>query len=127
MYVSVVSVLVTDVDRAIEFYCSKLGWQKTMDVPMGDEARWVTVAPPDEKTSFTLTKGGPMWSPDKVGGFSGVILEVDDVFATHDELQRRGVEFAEPPRMEPWGGWAMFVDSEGNVHGLHSTPAAQAA
>jgi hypothetical protein len=20
----------------------------------------------------------------------------------------------------PWGGWATFVDSEGNVHGLHS-------
>jgi predicted enzyme related to lactoylglutathione lyase len=122
MYISVVSVLVNDVDRAVDFYCNKLGWEKTMDVPMDENNRWVTVAPSNERTSFTLTKGGPMWSPDRVGGFSGVIVEVDDVFATHDQLQKRGVEFAEAPRMEPWGGFAMFTDSEGNTHGLHSPP-----
>ncbi len=127
MYISVVSVLVNDVDRAVDFYCNKLGWEKTMDVPMGDEDRWVTVAPEHERTAFTLTKGGPMWAADKVGGFSGVILEVDDVFTAHDQLKQRGVEFAEAPRMEPWGGWAMFTDSEGNTHGLHSTPKAAAA
>jgi hypothetical protein len=33
------------------------------------------------------------------------------------------VQFAEVPRKEPWGGWAAFKDSEGNVHGLHSPPA----
>jgi catechol 2,3-dioxygenase-like lactoylglutathione lyase family enzyme len=74
MYISVVSVLVNDVDRAVDFYCDKLGWEKTMDVPMGENDRWVTVAPSNERTSFTLTKGGPMWSPEKVGGFSGVII-----------------------------------------------------
>jgi len=31
-----------------------------------------------------------------------------------------GVEFTEVPRREPWGGWAMFKDSEGNQHGMHS-------
>ena len=25
------------------------------------------------------------------------------------------IEFPEGPRNEPWGGWAMFKDSEGNV------------
>jgi len=24
------------------------------------------------------------------------------------------------PAMMPWGGWASFKDSEGNIHGLHS-------
>jgi len=120
MYISVVSLLVTDVDRAIGFYTEKLGWEKTMDVPMGPEYRWVTVAPRGEKTQFTLQSSGPMWSADKVGGFTGVILEVDDVFATHRELEARGVRFEEPPKNEPWGGWAMFADSEGNIIGLHS-------
>jgi lactoylglutathione lyase len=124
MYISVVSLFVNDVDRAVDFYTNKLGWEKTMDVPMGEDSRWVTVAPKGERTSFTLTKGGPMWSADKVGGFSGVIIEVDDVFKTHTELEQRGVAFSEPPRNEPWGGWAMFTDSEGNVHGLHSPAAA---
>ena len=91
-----------------------------MDAPMGDGSRWVTVAPSSGHTAFTLTKDGPSWSPDKVGGFSGVIMEVDDVYRTHDQLKKIGVEFEEPPRTEPWGGWAMFKDSEGNLHGLHS-------
>lgn len=120
MYISVVNLYVNDVDRAIAFYTTKLGWEKTMDFPMGEGSRWVTVAPPGAQTAFTLTKDGPMWSPEKVGGFSGVVVEVDDVYATHTALTKAGVEFTEPPRTEPWGGWAMFKDSEGNVHGLHS-------
>ena len=121
MYISVVSLFVNDIDRAVSFYTQKLGWEKTMDVPMGDDTRWVTIAPPGEKTSFVLTKGGPMWSPERVGGFSGVIIEVDDVFKAFDRLKSAGVEFEEEPRTEPWGGWAMFKDSEGNVHGFHSS------
>ena len=123
MYISVISVLVNDVDRAVDFYTNKLGWEKTMDVPMGED-RWVTVAPKGERTAFTLTKGGPMWSSEKVGGFSGVIVEVDDVYKSHTELEKLGVVFSEPPRSEPWGGWAMFTDSEGNIHGMHSPAAA---
>jgi len=120
MYISVVSLFVNDVDRAADFYVQKLGWEKTMDVPMGEDARWVTVAPSNAQTSFTLSKGSPGWSPDKVGGFSGVILETDDVYKTHDELVKKGVEFEEQPTTQPWGGWATFKDSEGNIHGLHS-------
>jgi len=119
MYISVVSLFVNDIDRAVDFYTKKLGWEKTMDVPMG-ESRWVTVAPAGMQTSFTLSKGSPGWSPDKVGGPSGVIMEVDDVFSTAEQLKKLGVEFDEEPRNEPWGGWAMFKDSEGNIHGLHS-------
>jgi lactoylglutathione lyase len=120
MYISVVSLFVNDIDRAIDFYTTKLGWEKTMDVSMGEDGRWVTVAPSHDKTAFTLSKDSPGWSPDKVGGFSGVIMETDDVYKTHDDLVKKGVEFAEDPRTEPWGGWATFKDSEGNIHGLPS-------
>ena len=120
MYISVITLFVNDVDRAINFYTKKLGWNKTMDVSMGEDGRWVTVAPEGGQASFTLTRGGPMWSPEEVGGFSGVIVEVDDVFKTHELLKKHEVVFPEEPRTEPWGGWAMFEDSEGNIHGLHS-------
>ena len=120
MYISVVSLMINDVDRAVDFYVKKLGWEKTMDVPMGESARWVTVQPKGGQASFTLTKGGPMWAQEKVGGFTGVILEVDDVYTTCERLKSAGVVFPEAPRTEPWGGWAMFEDSEGNIHGLHS-------
>ena len=115
MYISVVSLPVSDVDRAIDFYTKKLGWEKTMDAPMGEDTRWVTVAPPGEKVALSLAKDS-----EKAGGFAGVILEVDDVYKTHELLKKAGIEFEEPPRSEPWGGWAMLKDSEGNVLGLHS-------
>jgi predicted enzyme related to lactoylglutathione lyase len=120
MYISVVTLQVSDIDRAIGFYTEKLGWTKTMDVPMGQDMRWVTVAPEGGQTSFTLSKDGPNGSAERGGGFSGVVIEVDDVYQTHQRLEKIGVEFAEPPRTEPWGAWATFKDSEGNVHGLHS-------
>jgi len=128
MYISVVTLYVNDMDRAIDFYTQKLGWEKTMDVPMGEDQRWVTVAPSGERTAFVLSKGTPDGGPGKIPDFSGVILEVDDVYATHEKLKAAGVEFAEEPRTEPWGGWASFKDSEGNQHGLHSpAPAAVGA
>ena len=91
-----------------------------MDAPMGDGTRWVTVAPPGAQTAFNLAKGSPDSSRGKAGGFSGVIIEVDDVYQTHEQLEKIDIESTEGPRTEPWGGWAMFKDSEGNVHGLHS-------
>lgn len=121
MYISVVTLYVNDVDRAIDFYTKKLGWEKTMDVPMGEGMRWATVAPKGAQTAFTLTKGSPNWSPDKVGGSTGVVIEVDDVYQAHKQLKQSGVEFTEDPRTEPWGGYAVFKDSEGNEHGLHSS------
>src|SRR5580693_8151429 len=120
MYISVVTLFVEEIDRAVEFYTRKIGWEKTMDVSMGESGRWVTVAPAGKETSFTLSKGSPGWSPEKIGGFTGVIMEVADVYKTHDELTNKGVEFVDAPRTEPWGGWASFKDSEGNIHGLHS-------
>jgi predicted enzyme related to lactoylglutathione lyase len=125
MYISVVTLFVEDVDRTVAFYTEKLGWEKTMDTPMGDGTRWVTVAPKGAQTMFTLSLGFPN-QPKKVGGFSGVVLEVDDVYKTAEELEKRGVELTEKPRTEPWGGWAMFQDSEGNIHGLHSPATAGA-
>jgi lactoylglutathione lyase len=122
MYISVVTLYADDVDRAIDFYTKKLGFTKTMDVQMGPDMRWVTVAPPNEKTELHLAKSD---EEDKAGGFTGIILEVDDVFATSATLKKAGIELQEEPRNEPWGGWAMLKDSEGNVLGLHSpVPAA---
>ena len=126
MYISTVTLLVKDLNRAIDFYTKKLGWEKTMDAPMGDGTRWVTVAPPNAQAAFYLAQRLPDRPDAKAGGSSGVIFEVDDVYETQKELAKKQIEFTEAPRTEPWGGWAMFKDSEGNIHGLHS-PAAVTA
>jgi predicted enzyme related to lactoylglutathione lyase len=115
MYISIIVLYVADRERAIAFYTDILGWTKTMDVPMGEDARWVTLAPPEGKAQFTL-----YLDAEEAGGDTDVILEVDDVEKTAALLAQRGVKFIEPPRREPWGGWAKFEDSEGNALSLHS-------
>ena len=41
-----VAVSVSDTDRALDFYVGTLGFEKVVDVPMGDAGRWVEVAIP---------------------------------------------------------------------------------
>jgi len=38
-----VAVPTADVDAALEFYVGTLGFEKIVDLPMGDSARWVEV------------------------------------------------------------------------------------
>lgn len=44
--VGTVFVPVADQDRALEFYLSKLGFEKRADFPYGEGSRWIEVAPP---------------------------------------------------------------------------------
>ena len=44
-----VCVAVADTDRAIDFYVDTLGFEKVVDVPMGDAGRWVEVALPGDR------------------------------------------------------------------------------
>ena len=45
-----VCVTVVDTDRAIDFDVETLGFEKVVDVPMGDAMRWVEVALPGTAT-----------------------------------------------------------------------------
>jgi catechol 2,3-dioxygenase-like lactoylglutathione lyase family enzyme len=62
MYISTVTLLVKDVDRAIDFYTKKLGWEKTMDAPMGDGTR-----PMRKRRSIWLSDGLIVRTP-RLGG-----------------------------------------------------------
>lgn len=58
---------------------------------------------------------------DRVGAFTGISMECDDVQKTYDELGAQGVEFAKPPNRESWGVSAIMRDSEGNQIVLSSS------
>jgi len=49
-----VCVTVADTDRAIDFYVDKLGFEKVVDVPMGEDMRWVEVAIAGTPTTIAL-------------------------------------------------------------------------
>ena len=113
------SIYVGDQDRAKAFWTETMGFEAIQDTPMGQEdgaPRWIEVAPPDRKVILVLFTVDEQ--KDRVGTFSNVLFHCDDIEQTHRELTQRGVEFAETPRKEFWGWWAVFKDPDGNSYGL---------
>ena len=113
---STAGIYVSDQDRALDFYVNKLGFEKLLDEPMGDDARWIEVAPAGAQTHLVLYT--PPGQEDRIGTFSNVVFACEDMESTHAELSSRGVEFSEEPAMQPWGKWAQFTDADGNEFGL---------
>ncbi len=119
-HVSLTTVYVSDQDKALDFYVNKLGFEVRADATMGD-MRWIQVAPRGAVTTIVLAHGFGGWSEEKVGQFTGVGLEADDLEATYRELSSRGVEFTEKPSQQPWGMQSQFVDQDGNGYVLGQT------
>jgi catechol 2,3-dioxygenase-like lactoylglutathione lyase family enzyme len=85
-----VCVTVADTDRAIDFYVGTLGFEKVVDVPMGDAGRWVEVALPGAPTTIALAPP-PAGTP--VGGSqTGICLDTTDVDADHAALKAAGAD-----------------------------------
>jgi catechol 2,3-dioxygenase-like lactoylglutathione lyase family enzyme len=122
----VVTIPVSDVDRAKEFY-GGLGWRLDADFRDGDE-RAVQFTPPGSQGSIHF--GQP--SQGAPGSAQGMFLVVSDIQAARDDLLRRGVEVSElfhfakgpapfggpvggpAPAHGSYGSYAVFKDPDGN-------------
>src|SRR5215210_1019881 len=78
--VGTVMVVVSDQDRAIEFYTETLGFEKRTDTRYGDGDRWVEVAPPGAVTTVALV---PPREGQSAGQSNSVGLTSEDVDADH--------------------------------------------
>jgi catechol 2,3-dioxygenase-like lactoylglutathione lyase family enzyme len=95
-----VCVTVADTDRAIDFYVDALGFEKTVDVPMGDAGRWVEVALPGAVTTIALAP--PPQGTEAGGSQTGICIDTSDVDADHAALKAAGADVdADVTR---WGG-----------------------
>lgn len=119
-HVSVITIQVKDQDEALRFYTEQLGFEKRNDMPMGEGMRWLTVAPAGSATEFVLATGYAGEAGAPLGARTGIVLETADIDAAYRELSGRGVRFTKEPSRESFGGWAEFVDQDGNGFGLHS-------
>ncbi len=112
-------IYVHDLDKAIDFYVNKLGFEKRTDEPVDEEGhRWVEVAPKGSDTAIILSHGFGSWSPEKVGGFCRLIFGVDDITSTFEDLKAKGVAFESAPEESPYGIYAQVRDPDGNIFGL---------
>jgi catechol 2,3-dioxygenase-like lactoylglutathione lyase family enzyme len=120
MKLEVVTLPVSDVDRAKRFYQS-LGWRLDADLAAGDDFHVVQMTPPHSQCSIHFGTGLTATEP---GSVDRLILAVEDVEAARAELIRRGVDVGEvyearPPGFESLEGrsyfaFASFSDPDGN-------------
>jgi predicted enzyme related to lactoylglutathione lyase len=105
-----VSVPVSDVDRAKAFYVDQVGFNADHDHQVNDELRFVQLTPPGSACSIALTTGAHQMQP---GIIEGLQMVVDDADAARAELVERGVEASEVQEF-PWGRFVFFKDPDGN-------------
>jgi catechol 2,3-dioxygenase-like lactoylglutathione lyase family enzyme len=124
MKLEVVTVPVSDADRAKEFY-TRLGWRMDIDLVVGDDFRQVQMTPPHSQCSIHFGKGVPGIAAMEPGSLQRVYLAVKDIDAARDDLVRRGVDVSEveeqprPPGFPDVPGrsyfaYASFRDPDGN-------------
>jgi catechol 2,3-dioxygenase-like lactoylglutathione lyase family enzyme len=124
MGLEVVTVPVSDVDRAKRFYES-LGWRLDVDLVAGDDARLVQMTPPHSQCSIHFGKG--LYPPTAMepGSLDRLYLAVEDIDAAREDLVGRVVEVSEveeqpkPPGFPDLPGrsyfaYASFSDPDGN-------------
>ena len=85
-----VCVVISDTDRALEFYVDTLGFEKVVDVPMGPGQRWVEVSVSGTPTTIALAP--PPEGKEAGGAETGIILDTSDVNADHAALKAAGVD-----------------------------------
>jgi catechol 2,3-dioxygenase-like lactoylglutathione lyase family enzyme len=119
----VVTVPVSDVDRAKAFY-EQLGWRLDIDFEPAEGVRIVQFTPPGSGCSISFGKNV---TPAEPGSFQGSELAVFDVDATREDLIGRGVEVSDlyhldggpKPGPDPEGRsyqtFASFKDPDGNT------------
>jgi predicted enzyme related to lactoylglutathione lyase len=111
--VHTISVPVSDQQRALEFYTSKLGFETRMDVGYGDGQRWIEVAVPGATTTIALAPPGEGGS---VGVDTGIRLRTSDAQADHEGFKSRGVPVASDiMRWPDTPAMFTFRDLDGNL------------
>src|SRR5918994_3984123 len=90
--IEVVTVPVSDVDRARDFYAEKVGFEVDIDHRISDEVRLVQLTPPGSACSIHLGRGTVDMEP---GSLDGLFLVVRDVHVARAQLVERGAEVSE--------------------------------
>ncbi len=127
-----ITIYVSDMPRAVEFYTQKLGFVQVAEYDDGRDTHIVWVMPQPASKEALATQIGLQVLADKsdprIGATSGMVFTTEtaeEIETTYHELKARGVEFTmELVRHEygegPGDQEARFVDPDGNEFLLHT-------
>jgi len=100
--VEVITIPVSDVDRALRFYKDQLGFHLDVDYSPNEAFRVVQLTPPGSACSIQIGKG---LTEAPVGSLSNVYLVVTDLVATRNQLLERGTAVSSIRHKTPIGAW----------------------
>ena len=112
-----VTIPVSDVDRAKAFYVEQAGFVADYDHVVNDGLRFVQLTPRGSACSIAIGTGVTDLPP----GSAQVQLVVADVEAARDELRSRGVDVSEVQTFA-WGSFVFFADPDGNRWAVQQLP-----
>jgi predicted enzyme related to lactoylglutathione lyase len=113
--ISIISIPVTDQQRAKEFYV-KLGFTIQTEAPFGpNNQQWIQLSLPDGNTSITLVN----WFDEMpAGSMRGFVIDTDNLEQEIETLQSRGIEVGKIDTT-PWGKFVSVRDPDGNGISIH--------
>ena len=109
------SVLVSDQDKALDFYTNVLGLVQRVENQTPDGPRFLTVGVNGDDFQLVLWPGTPGQAQPALGRIpASITIETEDCRKTFEDLKARGVRFETDVLEFPWGYVAPFEDPDGN-------------
>ncbi len=113
-------VRVSNLDETLDFFCDKLGMVEVRRTE-SEKGRYTNIflAAPEDEGTAKATKAPLLeltynWDPEDYGGgrnFGHLAFQVDDIYATCQNLMDAGITINRPPR----DGYMAFVRSPDNI------------
>jgi catechol 2,3-dioxygenase-like lactoylglutathione lyase family enzyme len=116
--IELIPLAVQDVDRSVDFYAHRLGWNVDHDRTVTPDLRFVQVTPPGSACSICFGLGLEMLP---TGSSQYVQVVVEDADAALAYLRERGLD-CEGVDEQPWGRFVYFADPDGNRWALQQLP-----
>ncbi|MEO7016984.1 MAG: glyoxalase superfamily protein [Leifsonia sp.] len=112
--IELITIPVTDVDRAKAFYVDQVGFAADHDHQVTEDLRFVQLTPPGSACSIAFGTGLTDMAPGSQRGIQIVIPNAGDAY---EHLRANGVD-ATPVDEQAWGRFVTFADPDGNVWSL---------
>jgi catechol 2,3-dioxygenase-like lactoylglutathione lyase family enzyme len=116
---TMVSVVVSDMKKAKEFYAEKLGFAVATDYRQNDDNWWVMLTIPGGGANITLARSSTTSNEPPKPGTLGFYLSTSDVAAAHKALTEKGVKTSDVQDnlYGPGSGVKFFqvIDPDGNT------------
>ncbi|MEM9001133.1 MAG: VOC family protein [Bacteroidota bacterium] len=122
-HIAHITSVVEEYDEAISSYTKKMGSELIEDIKLDDKKRWMIIAPKGNGNCRLLlakAKGKAQTTciVNQTGGGVFLFQNTDNFWIDFKNMKKKGVQFNEDPREEPYGTVAVFQDLYDNLWDL---------